>query len=545
MPLASHSRVRVIVPFMSLRDGALLILAAGLTGAVSGQSAPNEQTSQSVIQRQPLSAAASCEGLASLTLSGATITLARAIDAGALTSATPAGGEGPAFPAAQAVTLPAFCRVAATLRPSSDSDIKIEVWMPAVNWNGKFQGVGNGAFSGAISYAALMTALRRGYATGSTDTGHAGGGASWTLGHPEKVIDFGWRAVHEMAVASKTIIARYYDAAPRYSYWNGCSAGGRQAMKEAQRFPADFDGIIAGAPALDWTGRAVRAVQVWKTLEKTEAARLSQTHRQLLHTAVVDACDALDGLKDGLLEDPKRCRFDPGILQCKGSDGAACLTTAQVETARLIYSAATNPRTRRQLTGLEPGSELGWTDLGWTASARATGLDHFRFLVFRDPNWDVQKFDFDFAIAEERDNDTINALDPNLKGYIDRGGKLIQYHGWSDPQISPGNSTQYHARVLEVLGDAAKVHGSYRLFMAPGMAHCGGGEGPNTFDMVTALEQWVEYGKPPDRIIASHSTNGIVDRTRPLCPYPQVASHDGKWLTGSPDEAASFVCRAQ
>jgi feruloyl esterase len=247
-------------------------------------------------------------------------------------------------------------------------------------------------------------------------------------------------------------------------------------------------------------------------------------------------------VKDGLIENPKRCTFDPGILQCKDADGASCLTAAQVETARLIYSVAVNSRTGREVTGLEPGSELGWTDLGWTASARATGLEQFRFLVFSDPQWDVQQFNVesDLARAEESDRNTINALDPNLKAFIDRGGKLLQYHGWSDPQISPGNSTQYYTRVLQAPGGAAAVQRSYRLFMAPGMGHCGGGEGPNTFDMVGALEQWVESGKPPDQIIASHSTNGIIDRTRPLCPYPRVATYKG---TGSTDEAANFECR--
>jgi hypothetical protein len=238
--------------------------------------------------------------------------------------------------------LPAFCRVAATLKPSSDSDIKIEVWLPLAGWNGKWQAVGNGAFNGNINYGAMSAALRRGYATSSTDTGHTGGGANWALGHPEKVVDFGWRAVHEMAVASKQIVASHYDRAPTFSYWNGCSAGGRQGMKAAQRFPADFDGIIAGAPGLDWTSRAAQAARVAKVLESREGARLMPPHRQLLHTAVVGACDALDGVKDGLIENPQRCSFDPGILECKQGEatpaGASCLTKAQVETARMMYS---------------------------------------------------------------------------------------------------------------------------------------------------------------------------------------------------------------
>ncbi len=500
----------------------------------------------------PIHAAGSCESLAMLALSDAVevgsrlrrtppakITLAESVPAGAFTPPGAAAG----LQNSAARNLPAFCRVAATLTPSSDSDIKMEIWMPASNWNGKFQAVGNGAFNGAINYGAMMAALARGYATSSTDTGHTGTGASFALGHPEKVIDFGWRAIHEMTVASKKIIAGYYDAGPKLSYWNGCSAGGRQAMKAAQRFPADFDGIIAGAPGLDWTGRAAQAVRQAKRLETNEAARLTAAERQLLHTAVVDACDAIDGVKDGLIESPGACRFDPGVLQCKGAAAASCLSAAQVETARLMYSGVVNPQTKREITGLAPGSELGWTDLGWSASARATGLDQFRFIVFGDPNWNVQKFDFnsDIVRAEELDNDIINALDPNLRPFIARGGKLIQYHGWNDPQISPASSTQYFTRALEALGRTSNAHASYRLFMAPGMGHCGGGEGPNTFDMVAALEQWVEHGKAPDQVLASHSTNGTVDRTRPLCPYPQVAAYKG---TGSIEDAANFVCRA-
>ena len=350
--------------------------------------------------------------------------------------------------------------------------------------------------------------------------------------------------MHETTATSKKILTAFYATAPKFSYWNGCSAGGRQGMKEAQRFPADFDGIIAGAPALDWTSRAGQANRVAKELDRSETSRLLRPQRELLHKAVLDACDAMDGVKDGLIADPDRCNFDPAVLQCTGSTSGACLTPEQVRTAQLTYSSPKNPKTGRPITGLARGSELGWTDLGWSASARATGLDHFRFIVFQDPKWEVSQFSFDSDIvrAEETDAGTINALEPNLKPFLDRGGKLIQYHGWSDPQISPGNSTQYYSRVLEALGSKSKVEASYRLFMVPGMAHCGGGEGPNTFDMVAALEGWVERGSAPDQILATHSTNNRVDRTRPLCPYPLIASYNE---SGSIDDAAHFSCRAR
>src|SRR5438105_4232988 len=276
-----------------------------------------------------LLAALACERLTTLAVPHATVTSAQSIDAGAL---------------AQFNTLPAFCRVAATLKPSADSDIKMELWMPAANWNGKFQAVGNGAFSGSIALAAMVAPLARGYATSSTDTGHLGNTASFGLGHPEKVIDFGWRAVHELTVTSKAIIAAYYDAAPRLSYWNGCSAGGRQGLKEAQRFPTDYDGIIAGAPGLDWTGRASQAVRGVQLLAD-ESGRFTPAKAQVLHAAVVNVCDTLDGVKDGLIADPTRCRFAPATLLCKGNDEPNCLTAAQVKTAETLYSPLMNLET--------------------------------------------------------------------------------------------------------------------------------------------------------------------------------------------------------
>jgi feruloyl esterase len=480
-------------------------------------------------------AGGSCDSLKSLRLPDTTITAADKVPAGGFTP--PGAGRAGGQPYSG---LPEFCRVSATLKPTDDSDIKVEIWLPESGWNGKFQAVGNGAWNGTIGYAAMADALRRGYATSSTDTGHTGGGASFALGHPEKLIDFAYRSEHLMTVQAKAIVSAFYGTTPKYSYWNGCSAGGRQAMKEAQMFPADFDGIIAGSPGLDWSGRSAQAVRIAQALQKEEA-RISASQLPLLHAAAVQACDAMDGLKDGLIGNPSACKFDPEVLQCKGVAGASCLSAAQVETARLIYSPITNSKTKREIPGLMPGSELGWTDLGWSASARATGLDHFRYVIFKDPSWDLPKFSLsgDVPLLEEGESANIDARDPNLKPFFDRGGKLLQYHGWSDPQISPAGSTTYYQRVLAVLGTTSHASNSYRLFVAPGMAHCGGGEGPNEFDKVGALEQWVEQGRIPNALIATHRTAGKVDRTRPLCPYPQVARYKG---TGSIDEAASFEC---
>ena len=385
----------------------------------------------------------------------------------------------------------------------------------------------------------MADALRLGYAASSTDTGHVGGSASFALGHPEKLIDFAYRSEHLMTVHAKAIVNAFYGSAPKYSYWNGCSAGGRQALKEAQMFPHDFDGIIAGSPGLDWSGRTAQAVRL---------RRRSRTRRRGSPLRSCRSCTARrcrratpwTGVKDGLIQNPAACKFDPAVLQCKSAGAANCLSAAQVETARLIYSPMTNAKTKRVMTGLMPGSELGWTDLGWTASARATGLDHFRYVIFKDPAWDLLKFNAatDVPRLEEGESAALDARDTNLKPFFDRGGKLLQYHGWSDPQISPLGQHDVLRTCARGAGRGA-VANSYRLFMAPGMGHCGGGEGPNDFDKIGALEAWVEQGKAPNQIVATHSTGGKADRTRPLCAYPQVARYKG---TGSIDEAANFVC---
>jgi feruloyl esterase len=479
----------------------------------------------------------SCESLMSMNLAGGTITMAQSVAAGGL--AVPVGRGGRTVP-----NQAAFCRVAATLRPSADSDIKMELWLPVSGWNGKFEANGNGGWTGSINEAALSAGLNRGYAAAMSDLGHEGGSASFAMGHPEKLVDYGYRAAHEMTVAAKAIIAAYYAQPIQESYWTGCSAGGRSALMEAQRYPADFDGIIAGSPGLDWTGRALQAVWIAQAAHKTEASYIPPEKYALVHNAVLAACDAKDGVKDGVLEDPTKCSFDPKELECKGGDSADCLTAPQVETARAIYSPGRNPRTHAVIfPGFERGSEAGWATM---AGPRLFGIagDLFKFVVFQNPNWDYRTFDFDrdTALTAKAENGILNAESADLRAFADRGGKLIQYHGWADPQIAPANSVRYYKKVLDTMGGTEKVQSFYRLFMVPGMAHCGGGDGTSDFDMLAALEQWKEHGKAPAQVPASRVRDGKVDRTRPLCPYPQVAKYKG---TGSTDDAANFVCAAE
>ena len=492
-----------------------------------------------LLNAQTPNTTASCQGLASLTLPDTTITLAEVVPAGAFSR--PAIGRSNAEQAfSNAVS---FCRVAATLEPSSDSDIKIEVWLPVPGWNGKFQAVGNGGWAGTISYPAMAEALRRGYATASTDTGHSSAGGSFALGHPEKFIDFAYRAVHEMTVKAKTIVQAFYGSPARYAYWNGCSTGGRQGLAEVQRYPNDFDGVIAGAQANPRTRLNAWQLSIGQAALKDPAASIPASKYPAIHRAVVNACDALDGIKDGLISDPPRCRFDPQVLACKGDDGPECLTARQVETARTIMSPARTARGEEVFPGFAAGTELGWGPLVGGPEPTSLAIDQYRFVVFKDPSWDWRTFSLerDLALADKVDQGTINAIDPNIGEFTRRGGKLLMYHGWADQLVGPGTSINYYNSVVKALGGVPATTGSVRLFMAPGMGHCGGGEGPNTFDTIGALEQWVEHGKAPDEIVASHATNGVVDRTRPLCPYPQLATYKG---TGSADEAANFVCKA-
>ncbi len=432
------------------------------------------------------------------------------------------------------------CRVEATLRPSPGSDIKIEVWLPLAGWNGKMLAVGNGAYGGTIPYPALTSGVAQGYATVATDTGHTGAGAAFAVGAPDKLRDFVERAVHQMTVHGKSIAARYYGRAPSKAYFNGCSTGGRQALTAAQRYPSDFDGIVAGSPGNYTSRQAFGQVWVAQAMQKDPASRVPVEKLPLLHKAVLEACEPIDGVPDGVLEDPTKCEFDPAALLCRGADGPDCLTAAQAEAVRRTYQGARHPKTGEPIfPGFERGSERGWAR--WVGAQPADyGVEFFKHLVFKDPQWDFRTLNFegDLTLADQA-SAGIDAVDPDLTPLFSRGAKLLMYAGWNDPGIAPRNAVNYYTSVVQRVGED-KARDAIRLFMVPGMAHCGGGEGTSTFDMLPALEVWVEKGIAPAHIPASRVTKGTVERTRPLCPYPQVATYTGR---GSTDDAASFVCR--
>jgi hypothetical protein len=451
------------------------------------------------------------------------------------------------------------------LKPSADSDIHVEIWMPSTGWNGKFQGIGNGGFAGSIDLAALAAAVAHGYAAASTDTGHHAGGtdASWALNHPEKIADFGYRAIHETASRAKAIIFAFYGEGPKRSYFNACSNGGRQALMEAERYPADYDGIIAGAPADYWTHLLTTAIYNLQAVSAPGSA-ITASKLPAIEGAALAACDSRDGVKDGVIENPAQCRFDPGVLLCKGAETDACLTAPQIAAIRKIYGGSKTSKGEQILPGFSPGGEAEPGDwAAWITGGRGPsemesyGTNFFKYMVYSDAAWDFKTSttDHNVKLADDRLALTLNATDPDLKKFESRGGKLILYHGWSDAAIPPQNTIDYYQSVVKKMGakDAATF---VRLFMVPGMGHCSGGPGPNFFgqagvprgdvehDIDAALERWVEQGAAPEQVIASKFKAGsnppVAERTRPLCAYPQTAHWKG---SGSTDDAANFVCK--
>jgi feruloyl esterase len=435
---------------------------------------------------------------------------------------------------------PAFCRVAATLAPTPDSDIKVEVWLPAEGWNGKLQAVGNGGWAGTISYAALSAAVRGGYAAASTDSGHATPGASFAVGHPEKLIDYAHRSLHELAVSAKSIVLAFYGGPPKLALWNGCSTGGNQGLTLASKYPADFDAIIAGAPP-DPRARLMSVrLLINRLVHRAPGSYIPPDKYPVIHQAVLAACDVGDGAKDGVIENPRACTFDPKVLECKGEDSSSCLTPVQVETARLLYSDVKHPATGATLYPplLVPGSELAWGTLAGPQPF-ANALEAYRSLVHANPEWNPATFDPGTDIDRmDKAGAVLNTVSPDLRSFFARGGKLLMYHGWNDRQVPAMSSVTYFERVLAAVGREAAGK-SIQLYMVPGMDHCQGGVGADTFDKVAALEQWLASGRAPASIAASHATDGTIDRTRPLCPYPQIARYKGG---GALDDAGSFTC---
>jgi feruloyl esterase len=470
----------------------------------------------------------------------------------------PAGRGGRAGGANPYATLSAFCRVAATLKPTPQSTIGMEVWLPldsarggpASGWNGKLQVVGNGGFAGTISYGAMATALNRNYATASTDTGHqvTNPDGIWALGHDNLIVDFAYRGTHEMTLKGQAITAAYYGRNANLSYFVGCSKGGQQALMEAQRYPDDYDGIIAGDPANFWTHHYLGG-HLWPALsilrDTTLAHYISPQKLPAIRDASNKQCDALDGVVDGVLNDPRQCHFDTSVLLCQGAETNSCLTQPQLEALNAIYAGPPHDI----YPGLMPGDETGWQ--AWTTGSDAQhpgahlglGIPFFKYFIFDDPNWDFHTLDFDrdVATADAKMGPIIDSTDPDLHDFRALGGKLIMYHGWADPAISAYGTIEYNDKVIKAVGGKDRADQFVRLFLAPGMHHCSGGPGPNSFDMLPVLEEWVERGVAPTRVIASHSVSGRVDRTRPLCPHPQVARYGG---SGSIDDAANFRCEA-
>jgi feruloyl esterase len=494
--------------------------------------------------------AADCGALARLSLPNTAIAAAQL---------EPAGSFQP--PSGQPIPdLPAFCRVAGTIRPSADSDIQFEVWMPAEGWTKKFQGVGNGGFAGAISYGGLAETVRKGYAGASTDTGHKGSGrdAPWALNHPEKIIDFGHRAIHELTVKAKAIVTAYYGEAPARSYFNSCSNGGRQALMEAQRYPGDYDGIIAGAPANDWVHLMANGANLTKTLLADPAAYIPAGKLPAIEAAALAACDLSDGVKDGVVENPGGCRFDTRVLLCQGSETDACLTAPQLKSLDLIYGGLRDKTGKTLLPGYPHSGEADRGGFGpWITGAEpgksalyAFSTNFFKYMVHSDPSWDIKSFDTERDLkAAIKLAPILSATDPDLTEFHKRGGKLILYHGWCDAAIPAGSTINYYESVVKKMG-APRAAEFVRLFLMPGVQHCAGGAGPSDFgqggpaqsvphlNVSAALERWVEQGVAPEEIIARRQ-NPL--RTRPICAYPRTARYTG---AGPTDDAASFVCAA-
>jgi feruloyl esterase len=520
-----------------------------------------------------------CEDLKKLNLDHVEITSATSVEAAPLKQSV-----GTPFKLPE-MTVPPHCEVAGVARPTSDSEIDFLLWLPPTStWNGKYMQFGNGGWAGTIQPVVLARPLALGYAISATDDGHRSTGmmpdASFAIGHPEKLIDFGYRAVHETVLASKAILRKYYGKPDGHDYFVGCSDGGREALMEAQRYPEDFDGILAGAPANHWTHLLAGALWNELALKSKPESAISPAKLPAIQKAALAQCDALDGVKDGVIEDPRTCHFNPSVLLCHGAETSECLTQPQIDAIAKVYSGPKDSATGEQIfPGWEPGAEAdpdGWGlwILGPIQSAFANTF--FGQALHEDPKWDWHTADLsrEVRLADEKAASILNSWNPDLRSFRAHGGKLIQYHGWEDAAIAPRDSINYYEQVRTFLGrypdprpnGGAPIESFYRLFMVPGMQHCGGGQGPSNFgngytspesgipvdadhDIILALDRWVTQGIAPERIIANGTIGGDPNvgvagarLTRPLCVYPAVAHYKGQ---GDTNAAENFTCVAE
>ena len=436
-----------------------------------------------------------------------------------------------------------FCRVTGYISPAINSRIGFEVWMPpAKEWNERYFAVGNPAFEGAIKYQGLTRALAGGYAASSSDTGHQHPGHEWAMGQVEKLVDWVHRAAHESALISKQLIQAFYGRSARYSYWNSCHNGGRQGIVAAQRYPTDFDGIVAGDPAYHLTRLQTGSEYLgWIALKDgvNSHSYVPPSKYPVIHRSVLDACDALDGVKDDAIEDPTRCNFDPATIQCVGPDKPSCLTKPQVETVRQLYAGAQFADGTRIYSGFERGSELLWGRLLAGPEPLDINNDFFRYIAFENPNWNFRDFDVDRDARDidERLGAIINSTETNLTVFKKNGGKLLMYQSWNETWIPPRKLTEYYNDVVKTMGGENQTKDFARLFMVPDVGMCPADNG--LFDALDVLRKWREDGTAPDRITATYKDRGTVYKTRPVCPYPQAAIYKGD---GDINDAANFEC---
>jgi feruloyl esterase len=492
-----------------------------------------------------------CESLKSIKIPNVTIT---AVTAGKPGFELP--GQSGLMGKIPAMKIPvSFCRIEAYSAPTSDSHIGIEVWLPdASNWNGKFLAAGNPGFIGSLSSGGLANIMQGGYVAAGTDTGHVDAGFEWAIGHPEKWADWGYRAVHEMTVVTKKLAQSYYGKPIQYSYWNSCHNGGNQGLNEAQRYPDDFDGIVAGDPAFYISHLQPGSLYIsWVALKDgvNGPGYIPPAKIAVLNKAAIDACDMNDGLKDGLIEDPTRCKFDPASIQCKGTDASSCLTAGQVDTANKIYAGAKFKDGTPIYSGFERGSELNWNFM-IEKEPFSVNINYFKGMVFQDPNWDFRTFDVDrdTRLGIERTGKYVDGNNPDLRPFKKAGGKLIIVSSWNSLALPPRQVAEYYRSVEKIMGGPGQTQDFARLFSVPGGGGCPGFVmNAGDFKALEAMQEWVEKGKAPEQIIYSHreaggmsagmGSPGKVYRTRPVCAYPKVSKYKG---SGDINDAANFTC---